>query len=299
MKIKRLLSFLLVAVLVLGVLPLAVAAEDSRRGPVCGYDEHPEHVDACYELTCEREVHTHSEVGGSCYKRCRNILHSIFGHGSKCIKHNGKYYYLSCNKTEHTHDLRKPGECYSLVCDKEFHTHDNNCYMYNYTITLMDEDADAILDTLKGEGKLDESIPIPATVQDESGRTYIRKEGQPEKHTIDADNNEITVYYILQEEEEEEPPYIPPIYNAPSQTTVTPEPEPEIELPEEEIPTDVPEDDFEEEFDFEEEEEFEDEEIPTDVPRTGDSSPIYAALALIALAGAAFALSFKKSRNNG
>ena len=92
----------------------------------------------------------------------------------------------------------------------------------------------------------------------------------------------------------EGPAPVPPI---PPQVVV-PAPTPEtIEIPEEEIPTTQPEE--EEEVDFEEEEEFEDEEIPTDVPQTGDSSPIYTAFALIALAGAAFALTLKRSRNIG
>jgi len=92
----------------------------------------------------------------------------------------------------------------------------------------------------------------------------------------------------------EGPAPVPPI---PPQVVV-PAPTPEtIEIPEEEIPTTQPEE--EEEVDFEEEEEFEDEEIPTDVPQTGDSSPLHVVFALISLAGAAFVLTLKRSGNNG
>lgn len=314
MKTKRLLAFLLIAVFVIGVMPLTVAAASSD--PVCGKIEH-QHDDTCYELTCGLEEHTHDAPGknSKCYHICTNIRHYFLGkhiRGTKCVKvsepiiifgkvvgHIDIYYSLSCGRVDHTHDPSKPGECYELTCEREEHTHGDECFgpeMFSYTINyeFFLNGGSVGTDSDTGFALLGEVITVPGTKNFE-GVTFTLGGDQDTSLTVGEGENVLTVNYYATSGGGENPTPIPevtPTY-IPPQVIIptTPTPEPEIELPEEEIPADVPE--------VEEEEQFEDEEIPTNVPTTGDASPIFPAIALIALAGAAFALTFKKSRKNG
>jgi len=299
MKTKRLLSYLLVAVFVLGVLPLTVAAEElPNRKLTC---ELHVHEAVCYGLICELEEHTHSTASGSTCTRVRCSREEFPDHyyygwngwqhkpdlpGSKYEGYGWWGRWYCCTKAEHTHTETGENPCYGWICGYTDHEHDEKCYEYKYTIYYeLYLDGKFVDDgEITGYGELDDEVSAPKTVTF-NGRVYTLGSGQTAKLTIGAECNvlEGVKYYATT-------PYVPPQVVRPEPT-----PPPVIDQPEEEIPTTVPD---EAETDIEEEE-FEDEEIPTDVPETGDASPIYTALALIALAGAAFALTLKRSRNIG
>jgi len=220
-------------------------------------------------------------------------------HGPECEKYNRRYYNLTCKKKEHTHNPSKPGPCYTQICDDEnIHPHDDDCYEYkyviNYVLYLNGQPVDDGSSSTSGYAKLGDKIDADPTINFK-GITYALDGEQTTSMIIGVEGNTLDVTYSAEVEVPEEPEETPPV-NVPPQVILN-TPEAPTEIPEEEIPTTQPEE--EEEVDFEEEEEFEDEEIPTDVPQTGDSSPIYTAFALIALAGAAFALTLKRSRNIG
>lgn len=122
MKTKRLLAYLLVAVMVLGVLPLTVAAAETGWVADCGFDEEHEHSWRCLPYTCGKNQHyVHSS---SCYKDC-----GIEGHYSKNGKHKVGWDYRDCLEC-HQHD----DSCYS--CNKLAHKHTDECFMRDYKVTV-------------------------------------------------------------------------------------------------------------------------------------------------------------------
>jgi|GEM_PF-1880811 len=313
MKIKRLLSYLLVAVFVLGVLPLTVAAEElPNRKLTC---ELHVHEAVCYGLICELEEHTHSTASGSTCTRVRCSREEFPDHyyygwngwqhkpdlpGSKYESYGWWGRWYCCTKAEHTHTETGENPCYGWTCGYTDHEHDEKCYEYkyviNYVLYLNGQPVDGGSGSTSGYAKLGETINADPTIDFEDITYALDVDGeQTTSMTIGVEGNTLNVRYSAEVEVPEEPEETPPV-NVPPQVILN-TPEAPTEIPEEEIPTTQPEE--EEEVDFEEEEEFEDEEIPTDVPQTGDSSPIYTAFALIALAGAAFALTLKRSRNIG
>jgi len=240
MRTRRLLVYWIVAMMVLGVLPLTAAAEPN-------------------------EYHVHIKyVEGTSTVREENIKTTAKGL-NEIIVHAGAYMPAGYELLDETKE--------TIIIPITPITNDVNFFVTFEVVR-------------RGNPVQPPEGPAPDPDEPENPDATEPPEG-PAPDPDEPENPDST-------EPPEGPAPVPPI---PPQVVV-PAPTPEtIEIPEEEIPTTQPEE--EEEVDFEEEEEFEDEEIPTDVPQTGDSSPLHVVFALISLAGAAFVLTLKRSGNNG
>ncbi len=86
---------------------------DEACNYACGNNEHT-HNETCYNLTCTRTVHSHSDV---CCEYGGTVFMHWF-HQDSCCKEN---------LTAHTH-TDYSGSCYSLTCTNTEHTHSDNCY---------------------------------------------------------------------------------------------------------------------------------------------------------------------------
>ncbi len=317
MKIRRLFTILLVAVLIIGAIPLSAAAASGSL--ICGLDEHT-HDDSCYSLTCTIPEHPqHSVIGGGCYTECTpngNSGHWVwmplpFSSGvwlhylGSCQRVGQKYYFFSCPLDLHTHDPAKPGDCYSLTCELEEHTHVPGCYEYDYQVNVyyIDAVSSATVATgapIFGSFTGDESpydVLVHANVP--AGYRLATGETTPKIATFSAEFEPVYMASLTQIEPDygllgEVNFYVTAIPRIPPQVIIpepspepTPVPTPEQEIPPEEIPLDEPEEEI-----------IEEDEVPTDVPETGDSTSLLPVIALFALAGAAFVLTFKKSRKD-
>lgn len=296
MKTKRLLAVLLVAMFVIAAIPLSAAATPNPW-------TYSYKIDVKYALADGTQIGaTQQYDAGELVWKQKSTWPYEWYWESKNVTVSGANnlpagYHL-VGKTQEVVEVRKPQHSNSFSKTVVFTVEENT---YDYAISYAYY-LDGVINPSVTKAPITGSA-IAGTVinaedgtQTVDGNTYTLGDGQSLSLTISAEgSNSLTLtYYATTPEipESPDPVYLPPQVLIPA----TPTPEPEIELPEEEIPTDVPDETTEIE---EEEELFEDEEIPTDVPETGDASPIIPAIALLTLAGAAFALTFKKSRNNG
>ena len=118
-------------------------ADTAQQETFCGFEEHKEHVDDCYEkvLVCRlpEEGHAHSE---SCYEEKPVLTCSLpetdgHTHSDTCY---GTEEYLSCG-SEETDGHQHGEDCYGtervLICNdaNEEHEHTDECYEENEVLT--------------------------------------------------------------------------------------------------------------------------------------------------------------------
>lgn len=302
MKTKRLLAILLVAMFVIAAIPLSAAATPNPW-------TYSYKIDVKYALADGTQIGATQQYDTGVLEQKWQPQFPGGGYWyweSKNVTVSGATYlpagYHLVGKTQEVVKVEKPQHGNSFSKTVTF-TVEKITYDYTVYVKYMDGDETVAGPILVKGDTLDFDEITTVTVTPDASVLPVGYEltGNPAPVGVDVaypqgggDFTYTVPFSVnrIQTSPSPEIPYIPPQVLIPA----TPTPEPEIELPEEEIPTDVPDETTEIE---EEEELFEDEEIPTDVPATGDASAIIPAIALLALAGAAFALTFKKSRNNG